>query len=254
MKEWEAALNKFLESYIYEDYFLGAILTGSYATGNNDINSDIDVFIVTKDSTAWRERGNKLVDGYLIEYFINPIRKVIKEFDEGFDDYHIATTLIFAGSKILYDKDGTIEKLVNRAKKDLATKELNPILESKWKMNCYNVWHSFYELNSKYTKKKDIDFTYSLFLNDVVNAHLLNNKIPLFPVHKIERIFTDEEFRKRYNVKKLQEKEFVDKVLMCFNEKDYDKKFICAENLYNYYMEHNPKFNINNFSLVSEAK
>ena len=51
MNNWELSLNKFLEQYINEDYFLGAILTGSYATGNNDINSDIDVFIVTKDTT-----------------------------------------------------------------------------------------------------------------------------------------------------------------------------------------------------------
>lgn len=153
MEKWEIALNKFLEQYINEDYFLGAILTGSYATGNNDINSDIDIFIVTKDTTNWRERGNKLMEGYLIEYFINPVRQVLKEQEEGFKDGGIATTLIFAGSKILYDKDGTIEKLVNKAKEDL-NKEINPIPKFKWKMNCYTIWHSFYELNSKYIKKK----------------------------------------------------------------------------------------------------
>ena len=76
MSNWEIALEKFLDKYKNEDYFLGAILTGSYATGNYDENSDIDVFIVTKDTTGWRERGNVLIDGYLIEYFINPIKKV----------------------------------------------------------------------------------------------------------------------------------------------------------------------------------
>ena len=70
MEKWEHAVNTFLKQYINEDYFLGAILTGSYATGNNNPDSDIDIFIVTKDTTNWRERGNKLVDGYLIEYFI----------------------------------------------------------------------------------------------------------------------------------------------------------------------------------------
>ena len=52
MEKWELVVEKFLEQYKNEDYFLGAILTGSYATGNNDINSDIDIFIVTKDSTT----------------------------------------------------------------------------------------------------------------------------------------------------------------------------------------------------------
>ena len=46
MEKWELIIEKFLEQYKNEDYFLGAILTGSYATGNNDVNSDIDIFIV----------------------------------------------------------------------------------------------------------------------------------------------------------------------------------------------------------------
>ena len=251
MKNWEIVLNKFLEQYINEEYFIGAILTGSYATGNNDVNSDIDVFIVTKDSTTWRERGNKLIDGYMIEYFINPVRQVLKEFEDGFKDNNIATTLIFAGSKILYDKDGIIEKLVNRAKEDL-NKELAPISEFKWKMNCYTIWHSFYELNSKYTKNEDIDFTYNIFLNDVIQSYFLNNQLPLLPVHKIEKILKNEEYRKKYNVKKLQDDIFVDKLLKCFREKEYNKKFIYAKELYEYYMEQNSKFDINNFSFRSD--
>lgn len=243
MKDWELALNKFLEQYVNEEYFLGAILTGSYATGNNDINSDIDVFIVTKDSTTWRERGNKLIDGYLIEYFINPVRQVLKDFNDGFKDNGIATTLIFVGSKILYDKDGTIKKLVNMAKKDL-NKDLSPIPEFKWKMNCYTVWHSFYELNSKYIRNEDIDFTYNIFLNDIIKSYFLNNEIPLLPVHKIERILTDEEYREKYNVKKLPDDMFINKLLKCFNEKDYDKKIVCAKELYDCFMNVSSSFDI----------
>ena len=251
MEKWELVIEKFLEQYKNEDYFLGAILTGSYATGNNDVNSDIDIFIVTKDSTTWRERGNKLIDGYLIEYFINPVRQVLKEFEEGFIDNGIATTLIFAGSKILYDKDGTIEKLVNRAKNDL-NKDLEPIPLFKWKMNCYTVWHSFYELNSKYIKNEDIDFTYNIFLNDIINSYFLNREIPLLPIHKIERILTDEEYRKKYNVRKLPDDLFIEKLLRCFNEKDYNKKFNYAKDLYDYYMKQNSNFDINNFSFRSD--
>ena len=252
MEKWELVVDKFLEEYKNEDYFLGAILTGSYATGNNDINSDIDIFIVTKDSTTWRERGNKLIDGYLIEYFINPVRQVLKEFEEGFIDNAIATTLIFAGSKILYDKDGTIEKLVNRAKEDF-NKDLEVIPEFEWKMNCYTIWHSFYELSSKYTKNEDIDFTYNIYLNDIIKSYFLNNEIPLLPVHKIERILKDEEYRKRYNVKKLPDDIFIEKLLKCFNEKDYNKKFMCAKDLYDYYMKQNSNFDINDFSFRSDV-
>ena len=92
-------------------------MTGSYATGNNHEKSDIDIFIVTKDSTSWRERGNRQIDGYMVEYFINPVRQVMKEFNEGFMTNNIATTLIFAGSIVLYDTDSTVAALVARRRK-----------------------------------------------------------------------------------------------------------------------------------------
>ena len=251
MNNWENALNKFLDQYKDEDYFLGAILTGSYATGNNTPNSDIDVFIVTKDSTTWRERGNKLIDGYLIEYFINPVRQVLNEFEEGFINNGIATTRIFLGSKILYDKDGTIEKLINIAKENI-NREIEPLPEFKKKMNNYTIWHSFYELTSKYERKEDIDFTYNIYLNNIIESYFLNKQIPLLPIHKIEKMLINEEYRKRYNINKLPNEEFVKKLLNCFNEKDYDKRYKYAKELYDYYMNENSDFDINDFSLRSE--
>ena len=251
MENWEKAIEKFLSQYINEDYFLGAILTGSYATGNNHADSDIDLFIITKDSTDWRERGNRLVDGYMIEYFINPVRQVVYELDTGFDYNNIATTLMFAGSKILCDTDEVVAGLVERAKTDL-NNEIKPISEYSWNMNCYNVWHSFYELTAKYNKQQDIDFSYNIYLNNITRAHLQNNQIPLLPVHKIERILTDEKYVQRYNLKKLPEKEFSDKLLACFSAKEYGQKYICAKQLYQYYMMQNPDFDINNFSFRSK--
>ena len=63
MKNWEKALYKFLEKYQDKPYFEGALLCGSYSTGNQNKFSDVDVHIVTSDSQNWRERGNKIVDG-----------------------------------------------------------------------------------------------------------------------------------------------------------------------------------------------
>ena len=75
MEKWEKALSKFLERYENEDYYEGAIACGSYVSGNNNEFSDIDVHIVLKRGNEWRERGNLDVDGFLIEYFANPVNK-----------------------------------------------------------------------------------------------------------------------------------------------------------------------------------
>ena len=42
MYNWIDRKVYFLNEYKNENYFVGAILTGSYATGNQNINSDID--------------------------------------------------------------------------------------------------------------------------------------------------------------------------------------------------------------------
>ena len=115
MNKWELAVEEFISQYKDEDYFLGAILTGSYATGNNDENSDIDIYIVTTNETKWRERGNKNINGFLIEYFINPKNKILSYFEQELKDYHLSTTMIFVNGKILYDKDGSVKELINIA-------------------------------------------------------------------------------------------------------------------------------------------
>ena len=99
--------------------FLGAILTGSYATGSNNDNSDIDVYIVTTDETQWRERGNKLVDGYLIEYFINPAHRILTYFEEETRMYAMSTIGMFVNGKILIDKNGIVEKISYIAKEKI---------------------------------------------------------------------------------------------------------------------------------------
>ena len=252
MEKVKKVIDKFLQPYINEEYFLGAILTGSYATGNNHEKSDIDIFIVTKDSTSWRERGNRQIDGYMVEYFINPVRQVMKEFNEGFMTNNIATTLIFAGSIVLYDTDSTVAALVAKAKEDLH-RPLAPVSAFRWNMNCYTVWHSFHELTVKYEEGTDIDFTYSIFLENIISAYFTNCGIPMVSLHKIERILMDEEYRKRYNALRMPRKDFCEKLAACFKAKGREDRYTRAKEMYEYYMVQNKDFDINSFSFRSDV-
>lgn len=257
MDKWQLAIEKFLNEYRDKEYFLGAILTGSYATGNNDDNSDnsdnsdIDIYIVTTDDTNWRERGNKNIDGFLIEYFINPKKKILSYFDKELKDYHLSTTMIFVNAKILYDKDGSVQELIDRANNNF---NLADVDEFKYKMNCYSVWDGFDELESKYNKKEDIDFSYYIFLQRIIDAHFYNKQIPSIPLNKIERILKDENYKMRYNIKKLPDQNFITKLSKCFNEKSYDNKFNNAKELYLYFMDEFQDFDINNLVVRSSAE
>lgn len=254
MEKWQLAIEKFLNEYKNEDYFLGAILTGSYATGNNDKNSDIDIYIVTKNDTEWRERGNKNIDGFLIEYFINPKKKILSYMEKELQDYHMSTTMIFVNAKILYDNDGSVQELINIAKNNANLSDLGNLDNFKYKMNCYSVWDGFDELESKYNKHQDIDFSYYIFLQRVIDAYFYNKQIPSIPLNKIEIILKDIEYREKYNVRKMPNQEFIIRIIKCLDEKDYDKKFEYAKDLYNYFLNQFNDFDINNLVVRSSAE
>ena len=74
MEPWERALTVFLEEWKNREDVIGAIVCGSYVTGNPSLHSDIDVHIILSDKVNWRTRGNVVVNNYLIEYFVNPPR------------------------------------------------------------------------------------------------------------------------------------------------------------------------------------
>lgn len=254
MEKWQLAIEKFLNEYKNEDYFLGAILTGSYATGNNDKNSDIDIYIVTKNDTEWRERGNKNIDGFLIEYFINPKKKILSYMEKELQDYHMSTTMIFVNAKILYDNDGSVQELINIAKNNANLSNLGNLDNFKYKMNCYSVWDGFDELESKYNKHQDIDFSYYIFLQRVIDAYFYNKQIPSIPLNKIEIILKDIEYREKYNVRKMPNQEFIIRIIKCLDEKDYDKKFEYAKDLYNYFLNQFNDFDINNLVVRSSTE
>ena len=86
IEKWKLALREFLKKYEEDDDVIGAILCGSYATGNQNEYSDIDVYLVLKNDVNYQERGNVDSNSYLIEYFMSPVWKIKKYMAEEFND------------------------------------------------------------------------------------------------------------------------------------------------------------------------
>ena len=72
----ENFLKEFLKEYEDNDDVIGAILCGSYATGNQNEYSDIDVQLILKDTCDYSIHGVTESNSFLIEYFINPVYKI----------------------------------------------------------------------------------------------------------------------------------------------------------------------------------
>lgn len=88
----------------------------------------------------------------------------------------------------------------------------------------------------------------------MLESYFYNKRIPSIPLNKIEKILKKDNFRNRYNVKKLPDQEFILKIINCFEEKNYDKKFNYARDLYNYFFSQFTNFDINNLIIRSSAE
>ena len=172
------------------------------------------------------------IDGYNIEYFINPIRKVKKYMEEDKRGYGGSMANMLINGKVLYDKNNIVPNLIKDANK------YRKIKPKKNDVLYYACWDAYDEY--KAAKYHD-DLQYYICLQKLIEAYLYNNGYQIGPIIKIEKVFKDEEYRKRYNLVKFPNNNFNKLVIACFDNKNKDN----LKNLYNYVMKNN--FNIKNY-------
>ena len=99
MGNWQEKLGIFLASFEHMKDVIGVLVCGSYITGNPTKHSDLDVHLVLDNDIQYRERGNKIIDGLLIEYFANPPKQIIGYLDEDFREKSLMCQTQFATGK-----------------------------------------------------------------------------------------------------------------------------------------------------------
>ena len=98
--------------YLESDHVLGCFLYGSFLTGYNNKNSDIDLHIIFDNSnTTHLIRGNHHIDGVKIEYFEKPTNDIYLSIENDYQNQNNALLSIIGTSKIIFDKHGQLQKL-----------------------------------------------------------------------------------------------------------------------------------------------
>lgn len=235
---WEEALEEFIKDYKNDKDVAAILLVGSYAVKNNNKYSDIDVYIILNDNVKYRERGNLLVKGYLIEYFINPIHKIIEYMKEDKRGHGGPMANMILNGKVLLDKNKIIPNLKRKAKYYVNKKYKKDI------MKYYGCWCAYDEyLAAPYHN----ELQYFICLKYLVEAYLANNGYCVLPENKIERFFKDKVYREKYNIGEFPNNKFNKLVINCFDK-------ICPNNLKKLYefVIKDGDFDINNFKFRSK--
>ena len=242
MQKWEKALDKFMKRYINKPWFEGAVLCGSYASGNQNKFSDIDVTIIASDDLDWQEKSNCYVDGFLFEYTINPIWKNQEYMKSGLDNHKPVNQNMFAYGKILYDKHGVMKKLQQQSIRELKMK-IKPFSKYSNNFRKYGLWCRYDDMLSLNKDGYPIDLLYWTLVDSLVKCYYDFNCLPHVSHEKIQKILTDKDFAKRYHADILPDKKFTKLFLDCFSAKPKDK-IPTITKLYNFVMKSGGGFDI----------
>lgn len=173
---WEEKLNKFLENWEYMNDTVGVLVCGSYITGNPSSHSDLDVHIILDEKVDYRERGNKIIDGLLIEYFANPARQVKEYFKEDYKQVKSMSQTQFVTGKIMFDKTGEVQKLKEEAKKML-DKKYSDLDTNMNDLNKYGIWDMLDDLQDGLeNNREDFDFIYYCNLDKLLSLYMRHIK------------------------------------------------------------------------------
>lgn len=223
--------------YLENKHVLGCFFYGSFLTGFNTKNSDIDLHIIFDNSDPKHLiRGNENIDGVRIEYFEKPIKDLYLSVDNDFNNQNNALLSIIGTSRIIFDKYGDLQKLqqytLNKFSNPLPPLETEDAREyvsiltnrmEKLEKAAYNNSPYFYHL-------------YHLTIEKIRKFYHRLNGMPEVQTSKVFRVYTDEEYRKSFYKDNIPENEFIDMYLdaICDSSLDMETKLNKVKKLFEY--------------------
>ena len=254
MHNWQEKLDVFLANFKHKDDVVGVLVCGSYVTGGLNSHSDLDVHIILRDSVDYRERGNKIIDGLLIEYFANPPRQIVQYFDEDTADKTLMSQVQFATGKIISDKTGNVARLKEKAVamvSDFYDKSTVPPSVSA--LTKYHLWDSLDNLQAAYESSRlDFDLLYFTSLDRLINDYMKAIGRP-YTTMAIWGNIVDENIREKYLLRKLPDdavSELIEKAIIAC---DRQEKIALYEQLTNAILHKFGGFEIDGFEFKSAA-
>lgn len=250
MEKWEAAARKFIEQCEFHTDVEAVFLTGSYAVGNADKYSDVDLYIVLSDSCDWRLRGNKLLDdGFRVEYFANPIGQIKKYIDSSYEDVRILEINMILNAIVIFDKNSTAEKL----REYCFQKNMSgfPALgEFHIQMGQYHIWDNFDELTRAHNNKTaDFTMQYYTFIQSAFKFYSRYICSPIPDYHHLYKWLTDKTYRNNFKLPPYNDESFLELVTEAFNDLDTNTMLLKARNIKDYVFNKVGGFDIDNFAL-----
>ena len=255
MNNWKHKLNIFLSDFEHTADIIGVLVCGSYVTGRPTKHSDLDVHIILDNSVEYRERGNRIIDGLLIEYFANPPKQILGYFADDLNDRRLMSQVQFATGEIILDKTGEVEALKNKAKNMIeefyASSNPSPKMSE---LDKYFLWDMRDDLQDAHeTERADFDFMYFTCLNMLLEKYMncinrpYNRKVILGNI-------TDPVVREKYLLRELPDEGISKLISYAIVATGRDEKLTAYEKLTATIIDTFGGFEIDGFKLKSPVE
>jgi hypothetical protein len=251
MQEWETALAQFLEEWKTRNEVIGAMVCGSYITGSPSKRSDIDVHIILSDEVDWRERGNNLSNGYLIEYFANPPKQIRGYFRDDFHDHSTMSMVQFITGRTLFDPHGVIHELKVEAA-ELINNKQDALDETALELKKYTIWDDLDNLKDCFEQQRaDFHFSYHNSLFRLMTAYCTFLRIENVPYYQIHSYLSNSTYLDKYLKESFPDEQFKQSFINALQEVDRMKMMECYEQLSQYVLNQMGGFEIDGWKLRS---
>jgi hypothetical protein len=254
MKAWEEAVTTFIDIWKPNNKVVAALVCGSYVTGKPSTRSDIDIHIILKDEVEWRERGNQYVNGFLIEYFINPPRQIRKYFEEDYNDNSTMSMVQFITGKVLFDDLGIINILKSEAM-DWKNKGIKEVDDSLKEIKKYGLWDTMDNLYDCYeSNRSDFHFIYFNSLLKLFSEYSYLLGVEQVPHYQIYNYLTKPLYLSKYLKTKFPDDIFSKLFLSCIQATDRKKMMKQYERLTSHVFSNTGDFQIDGWRIRSSLE
>lgn len=243
-------------NYLENNHVLGIFFYGSFLTGYNNKNSDIDLHVIFDDSDPNHLiRGSKYVQGIRIEYFEKPLKDLYLSIDNDYQNQNNALLSIVGTAKIIFDKTGDLKTLQDYALEKFS-KPLPP-LDGEDAKEYVSIINNRMEKLRK-AAEDDSPYFFHLYHLTIEKIRKFYHKLKGLPevqTSKVFRVYTDEGYRKSFYKENIPEPEFVSLYLAAISDVSLNKeeKLDKVNKLFEY-SKRNVKLNEEDYRILIKSR
>lgn len=160
-----------VSKFSYDPNVIGVMLFGSYASGRVDAFSDIDVYVLLRQSGKVDRRGF-FIGSKQVDVLFDSLQSVKAFLQQDHGALRRPTSQMLAFGKILFERTDDLRKLQQQAQRNLLTK--STLTKNERLMHAYSLQDFFDELQRDAKKEDAFLFAQdlSLFVNNAIECVL----------------------------------------------------------------------------------